>query len=143
MGVGVWDTMRRTTAILATVLFGAVLLAGAATAASTGQGNTPSAQVDSPTNESANDTAQVGICVTGVDSPCNGEAYDGDDEPKPVPVSENVSAETGIGVGDDAQVGICVIGVDSPCNAEQWEEITDAADTPTIQVLLKTVTSIL
>jgi len=139
--------MRRTIAILVTVLFSAVLLAGTVTAASTVQGDGPSAQVDSPTNESANDTAQVGICVTGVDSPCNGEAYDGDDQPKPVPISENESADTGTGIGvgggDDAQVGICVIGADSPCNAEQWEDITDTADTPTIQVLLKTITSIL
>lgn len=115
--------MRRDVFFVAAALLGAVLLAGAATATPT--------TTDSTLNESDNGT-QVGICMIGVDSPCNGEQWDGDDEPLPgddetrESDGERIHPDDGAnGSGDnESEVGICVIGTDSPCNADRWESFT-------------------
>lgn len=133
--------MRRYVPIVAALLFGAVLLAGTATATAT--------TVDSPLNESDNET-EVGICVIGVDSPCNGEEWDGDEsgdnetasdlDEQPVRGNESADSGTAIGSGgSETDVGTCVIGADSPCNADRW--IAETPMPPTFEDVLKSLLS--
>lgn len=105
----------------AALLVGVVLLAGLAMA-----GAATATQADGTyhsLNESSNQTDDgngtgVGVCVIGVDSPCNGAKWDGDDD---IGDEQNTSEriEPVEGNGDSGEVGICVTGVDSPCNGEE------------------------
>ncbi len=86
---------------------------------------------DTPGND---DEADVGICVIGVDSPCNSPPWNTIDnpdapiadpapqppapDPEPGPVPDNPDDGNN---DDEADVGVCVIGVDSPCNSPPWD----------------------
>lgn len=128
--------MRTLSPILVVVgLFVVVLLAGAAIA-------TP----DSPTDDgpaindsdSERDNTTAGICVTGVDSPCNGEQWDGDR-----PARTDETTDSGPTIGEGADLGICRIGVESPCNAEVWEDLpVDFSELPGGDAVVGTLRSL-
>lgn len=103
--------------LVAAVLLCGLLLVATATATTAADGG------DSiGSNETATNDTQAGVCVIGVDSPCNGEQWDGDDP-------NGSTTETGVGetverttnASGEASAGICVVGADSPCNSEQWD----------------------
>jgi len=97
-------------------------------------------------NDSADDDeAEVGICVVGVDSPCNGEnasagAEIGDNSSEDgemwIPEDQDRDGEIDDRFeGDDnsTEMGICAIGVDSPCNGDRAENpIGDTGDTGSV-----------
>jgi hypothetical protein len=90
----------RTALLVGAVLLAGLGLAGAATAA-------PIDGSDHETNETTNTSgsagAEVGICVTGVDSPCNGQQWDGDRSTarthEAVMSNGSASVESGFDVG--------------------------------------------
>jgi hypothetical protein len=102
--------MRTNVALLVgAVLLGGLALAGTATAAD--------GQYHSLNDSLADDDngTDVGVCVIGVDSPCNGEGWDGDNE------TEDEQPRDDERIGDDGEseddeAGICLVGADSPCN---------------------------
>jgi len=111
----------RTSLLLVALCCGLTLAAGAAASPTDVSPATddPSPVADNGTD--GNDTA-VGVCVIGVDSPCNGERWDGnltpvDDRPAPV---DGVDGRLPANGSESADVGICRVGVDSPCNADRW-----------------------
>lgn len=103
------------------LLVGAVLLvglglAGAATAVPADDNSISEQTIgdDTDTNNETTDDGDVGICVTGVDSECNGEEYDGDND---TATDDGQRIGSDDDDGDDA--GICMIGVDSECNGDE------------------------
>lgn len=92
-------------------------------------------------NDEADDTsdAEVGICVVGVDSPCNGDSRTNADQETAtgektsegdgqmwIPEDQNRDGQIDDRFKDDeavhsgkAEAGICVVGADSPCNGDE------------------------
>ncbi|KAI5361527.1 hypothetical protein Slin14017_G082600 [Septoria linicola] len=94
--------------------------------------------------------AVYGICMIGVDSPCNGDAWDkngldgkgwsdhrkklfgdfraseekrdAEPEPVPAPAPAPIAVEQEKREAEPQDIGICVIGVDSPCNGDAWDK---------------------
>lgn len=81
------------------------------------------------------ETGDVGVCVIGVDSPCNAETptdnqtLNQTDEqpiqyaPDELPyASEFADAEESVNEPREMpEMGVCVIGVDSPCNGDDYD----------------------
>jgi hypothetical protein len=106
--------MRTRVALLVgAVLLGGLALAGTATAThADGQYHSLNDSID--TDENGTD---VGVCMIGSDSPCNGEQWDGDNE-----IGDEQPRDTDRtsddGAAEDDEVGICLVGADSACNGD-------------------------
>lgn len=125
---------------------GAVLLAGLATAGAATATQADAQPADQRINGTDGDNGtDVGICMIGVDSPCNGEQWDGDNETTDdsgASDSETNHADR-IGDSDDAgddDAGICLVGAGGPCNGEDSSSnssnltpVTDTGDTRRIE----------
>lgn len=115
--------MRQNALPLLSALVLLLAAAGGAVAADAGTvGSSEETTEESPdeidSNDTQNSSAEVGICVVGVDSPCNGDSVDGDGER---------GERIGDGESDAAvDVGVCVVGADSPCNGDTAENRTHA-----------------
>ena len=113
------------------LLVGAVLLAGLAMAGAATATQADAQLGDEQINGTDGDNGtDVGICMIGVDSACNGEQWDGDNETtdsdaKRIGDDENQS--------DDSAAGICMVGAGGPCNSDNSSSdssnLTPANDT--------------
>lgn len=118
--------MRTSVALfVGAVLLGGFVLGGSVTAAQSAD------STHNGTDTGDNDT-EVGICVIGVDSPCNGDEWDGDENDTEggslQPVADGDESDDSVeprtddkrGSVDDGQtdseVGICLLGADTACN---------------------------
>lgn len=125
--------MRTSVALLVgAVLLTAFALAGSATA-------TQSADSVLNGTDSGDDGPEVGVCMIGVDSPCNGEEWDGDendtkgDNLQPVAdgneksgAVENRTEKDGhdtVTDGDgEHEAGNCLVDADTACNNDFWAD---------------------
>lgn len=125
--------MRTSVALLVgAVLLTAFALAGSATA-------TQSADSAHNGTDSGDDGPEVGVCMIGVDSPCNGEEWDGDENDtnggnlQPVAdgnesndVVDNRTEKDGHDTvtdgGGEHEAGICLVGADTACNNDFWAD---------------------
>lgn len=69
------------------------------------------------------DSDDTGICLVGVDSPCNDAPSDDTSDDDQIGIPEDQDGDGEIddrfrGGDDEADVGICLVGVDSPCNGD-------------------------
>lgn len=64
-------------------------------------------------NDSNGTEGQLGVCVIGVDSPCNSDTRD---------IREIKNNNTTYVTEPGPKLGVCVIGVDSQCNTEGYYE---------------------
>lgn len=108
--------MRTRVALLVgAVLLGALVLAGSATAL---QADGQTHVINDSANRTTNETsAQVGVCMVGVDSPCNGEPWDGG-----ATESERSTGVANDTTTDEGTAGICLVGADSPCNGQHHDD---------------------
>lgn len=128
MGLQQSSAMARIAIPLATALALLLVAVGGAAAADAPGTTTPAVDAPDPGDTPTAD-GDVGICVVGADSPCNGPAAENgtSNTTHPTPVNDPTEIDDGDGTivddGDDAaendsdaDAGICLVGADTPCN---------------------------